>query len=45
MKQSLAGAIGFMYQLINSFLPQQERIALPNHDSWTRQAKTNGTQL
>lgn len=45
LKQSLAGAVGFMCQLFNSFLPQQERVALASNDSWTRQARTNGTQL
>ena len=45
LKQSLAGAIGFTCQLINSSLPPDQRVALASQDSWTRQARTNGTQL
>lgn len=45
IKQSLAGAMGFTCQVINSCLPKDNQIQLPASDNWTRQARTNGRHL
>lgn len=45
IKQSLAGAMGFTCQVINSCLAKADQIQLPASDNWTRQARTNGRYL
>jgi hypothetical protein len=45
IKQSLAGAMGFICQVINSCLADVDQIQLKSSDNWTRQARTNGQQL
>ncbi len=45
IKQSLAGAMGFTCQVINSCLSTSEQILLPAKDNWARQARTNGRAL
>ncbi len=45
LKQSLAGAIGFICPIINSSLPEQNQIKLLGSDNWTRQTRTNGKSL
>ena len=45
LKQSLAGAMGFACQVINSCLDEKQQIQLPGNDNWTRQARTNGRHL
>jgi len=45
IKQSLAGAMGFTCQLINSCLEPDTRIKLSSSENWTRQARTNGRRL
>jgi hypothetical protein len=45
LKQSLAGAMGFACQIINSCLDEQDQIQLAGNDNWTRQARTNGRHL
>ena len=45
IKQSLAGAMGFACQVINSCLDEKDQIQLPGNDNWTRQARTNGRHL
>lgn len=45
LKQSLAGAVGFLCQLMNSALAASKRVTLDSKDNWTLQARTNGLQL
>lgn len=45
LKQSLAGAIGFICPIINSSLPKNKQIKLRDSDNWTRQTRTNGPSL
>ena len=45
IKQSLAGAMGFACQIINSCLEDSRQITLSSGDNWTRQARTNGIGL
>ena len=45
LKQSLAGAIGFICPIINSTLPKDKQIKLLCHDNWTRQTRKNGKSL
>ena len=45
LKQSLAGAIGFICPIINGSLPENRQIKLLSNDNWTRQTRTNGKSL
>ena len=45
LKQSLAGAIGFLCPIINSTLAKDKQIKLMSHDNWTRQTRKNGKSL
>jgi hypothetical protein len=45
LKQSLAGAIGFICPIINSTLDKDKQIKLMSHDNWTRQTRKNGKSL
>ena len=45
LKQSLAGAIGFICPIINSTLPEDKQIKLLSSDNWTRQTRKNGKSL
>ena len=45
LKQSLAGAMGFICPIINSCLPAQHQIKLLSADNWTRQTRKNGKEL
>jgi hypothetical protein len=45
LKQSLAGALRFLCQLINGSLPPGNQITLASGDNWTRQARSGGRQL
>ncbi|HIG39136.1 MAG: hypothetical protein ABGY96_05570 [bacterium] len=45
LKQSLAGAIGFICPIINSTLPEDKQIKLLSNDNWTRQTRKNGKSL
>ena len=45
LKQSLAGAICFACQVINSCLDEKDQVKLPGNDNWTRQARINGRHL
>lgn len=45
LKQSLAGAVGFICPIINSSLPPEEQIKLEANDNWTRQTRHNGKPI
>ena len=45
LRQSLAGAIGFICPIINSSLIKEKQIKLRETDNWTRQTRTNGPNL
>lgn len=45
LKQSLAGAVGFFCQIINSCLNEEDQVQLTGSDNWSRQARTNGRKL
>lgn len=45
LKQSLAGAIGFICPIINGSLPPEHQTKLRDTDNWTRQTRTNGPSL
>jgi hypothetical protein len=45
LRKSLAGAVGFICQIINSSIEQAHQIQLPGSDNWTRQARENGRQI
>ncbi|MFT7687904.1 MAG: hypothetical protein ACI9FB_003262 [Candidatus Azotimanducaceae bacterium] len=45
LRQSLAGAIGFICPIINGSLPDNKQIKLRDSDNWTRQTRTNGPSL
>ena len=45
IKQSLAGAMGFICQVINSSFNDEDQVLLPEKENWTRQARTNGKYL
>ncbi|MBL4682021.1 MAG: hypothetical protein JKY88_15030 [Pseudomonadales bacterium] len=45
LKQSLAGAIGFICPIINGSLPTEYQTKLRESDNWTRQTRKNGTSL
>jgi hypothetical protein len=45
LRQSLAGAIGFICPIINSSLVKEKQIKLRETDNWTRQTRTNGPNL
>jgi hypothetical protein len=45
LKKSLAGAIGFLCQIINGCLATDLQIHLTGNDNWTRQSRTNGRRL
>ena len=45
IKQSLAGAMGFACQVINSCLAPEDQIKLSSNENWTRQARKNGRRL
>lgn len=45
LKRSLAGAIGFLCQIINGCLQSDQQIRLSGSDNWTRQARSNGRRL
>ncbi len=45
IKQSLAGAMGFICPIINSCLPDASQIKLQTSDNWSRQTRKNGKEL
>ncbi len=45
LRQSLAGAVGFLCQVINSCLPDQSQVKLASDDNWNRQCRHNGTGI
>ena len=45
LRQSLAGAVGFFCQIINSCLHEEDQVQLTGSDNWSRQARTNGSKL
>jgi len=45
LRQSLAGAMGFICQVINSCLPDAEQVKLAADDNWTRQCRKNGPSI
>lgn len=45
LKQSLAGAMGFLCQIINGCIPASTQVQLGSNDNWTRQARKNGRSL
>ena len=45
LKQSLAGSVGFLCQLINSTLTTEQQVRLAPSENWARQARTNGDAL
>jgi len=45
IRKSLAGAMGFICQIINSSIEQAHQIQLAGSDNWTRQARENGRHL
>ena len=45
LKESLAGAVGFICPLINGCFSKEDQIELPPNENWTRQARKNGRHL
>ena len=45
LRKSLAGSMGFMCQLINSCLEEEDRVHLTGKENWSRQARNNGRKL
>jgi hypothetical protein len=45
LKKSLAGAVGFLCQIINGCLAADQQIQLSGSDNWTRQTRSNGRRL
>lgn len=45
LKRSLAGAIGFICQVINSSLADADQIKLAKGDNWSKQTRHNGSSL